>query len=57
MSSTGEICPQSGVYKCSTHPSQEIPLTKGEKFPPCITVGRPAHGATWVLVKDLSTKK
>lgn len=53
MPSTGEICQQSGVYQCSTHPTQKIPLSKGEKFPPCNTPGRPAHGATWVLVTKL----
>ena len=51
--STGEICKQSGVYKCSTHPTQEIPLAKGETFPPCNTIERPSHGAKWILIKEL----
>lgn len=42
----GQICPESGVYrlkekKCKrgctlkSEDQREIPLTKGEKFPPC----------------------
>ncbi len=42
----GEICPESGVYRlkgksvekddgCDTEEQREIPLTKGERFPPC----------------------
>ncbi len=48
MPTTGQICEQSGVYRCSTHSSQEIPLSKGETFPPCANGG--GHGATWILV-------
>jgi len=46
--STGQKCPQSGVYKCSVHPSNTIPLSKGETFPPCSWGG--GHAATWILV-------
>ncbi len=46
---TGETCIQSGVYKCSTHPSNEIPLAKGNQFPPCSVSG--GHGTNWVLVR------
>ncbi len=45
---TGQKCPTSGVYKCSRHPSNTIPLSKGETFPPCSWGG--GHGATWILV-------
>lgn len=45
--STGNKCPESGVYKCQTHPSQTIPLAKGNIAPPCASTG---HGTTWVLV-------
>jgi len=48
---TGEINPQSGDYKCQLHPEQIIPLSKGEKFPPCNTKGNPSHGTKWILVK------
>ncbi len=48
---TGTICQQSGDYKCQTHPSQVIPIAKGEKFPPCNVVGQGSHGTTWVLIK------
>ena len=50
MPSTGEKCTQSGVYKCSTHPTYEIPLSEGETFPPCNSGGQ-SHGATWILVR------
>ena len=45
---TGQTCQLSGVYKCQSHPSNTIPLSKGEKFPPCSYGG---HGTTWVLVR------
>jgi hypothetical protein len=45
---TGETCQESGVYRCSRHHTQTIPLSKGERFPPC-SDGR--HGATWELVR------
>ena len=48
--STGEKCELSGVYKCTTHPSNEIPLSKGETFPPCSLDG--GHGTTWILVRE-----
>jgi len=48
---TGETCQNSGVYKCQLHPSNTIPLSKGEKFPPCrIGVGG-GHGTIWILVR------
>jgi hypothetical protein len=46
---TGETCQVSGVYRCTTHPSNTIPLAVGNKFPPCSrNVG---HATTWVLVQ------
>jgi hypothetical protein len=45
---TGEKCPQSGVYRCSTHTGNTIPLSKGETFPPCSWGG--GHGTNWILV-------
>lgn len=47
---TGEKCVQGGIYKCSTHPSNEIPIAKGDTFPPCNTSSG-SHGATWILVR------
>ncbi len=44
---TGEKCQVSGVYFCSTHPSNTIPLAKGNTFPPC-SMGS-GHSATWIL--------
>lgn len=46
---TGETCQISGVYKCSTHPTNTIPLAVGNRFPPC-SVGS-GHSTTWVLVQ------
>lgn len=46
---TGQVCQQSGVYKCTTHTSNTIPLSQGERFPPC-SHGN-GHGATWQLVR------
>ena len=46
---TGESCQESGVYKCSTHPTNTIPLAKGNKFPPCSLGG--GHSTTWTLVR------
>ena len=43
---TGQTCQESGVYYCQSHPSQTIPLAKGNRFPPCATGG---HSTTWVL--------
>jgi len=48
---TGEKCPQSGNWQCTSHPSQVIPLAKGNTFPPCPNGG--GHGATWRLIKAL----
>ena len=45
---TGEKCPKIGVYRCSTHSGNTIPLSKGETFPPCSWGS--GHGTNWVLV-------
>ncbi|MFN0213164.1 MAG: hypothetical protein ACKVT2_02825 [Saprospiraceae bacterium] len=46
---TGTICQVSGVYQCQLHTWNTIPLSKGERFPPC-SAGN-GHATTWVLVK------
>lgn len=46
---TGTKCSLSGVYACTRHPANTIPLSKGETFPPCSIQG--GHGATWRLVR------
>jgi len=46
---TGETCKVSGVYKCSTHTSNTIPLAIGNKFPPCSNGA--GHATTWELVR------
>ena len=47
---TGEKCQKSGVYRCTQHPENEIPLSEGERFPPC-GIGD-GHGAIWELVRE-----
>lgn len=32
--STGEICPESGVWKTVSSPSTTMPIAKGNRFPP-----------------------
>lgn len=49
MPNTGEKCQESGVYKCSKHPHNTIPLAKGNTFPPCSLDG--GHRANWILVR------
>lgn len=49
MKTTGTKCTESGVYKCSVHTENTIPLSKGETFPPCSRNG--GHSATWILVR------
>ena len=44
----GQKCQVSGVYRCTTHTSNTIPLAVGTIFPPC-SLGT-GHGTTWVLV-------
>ncbi|MBI5324969.1 MAG: hypothetical protein HZB41_06820 [Ignavibacteriae bacterium] len=44
---TGQKCKESGVYYCSIHTANTIPLSKGETFPPCSWGG--GHSATWIL--------
>lgn len=47
MPQTGETCQTSGVYQCSSC-ATTIPLSKGERFPPC---GVERKGVTWVLLR------
>lgn len=51
MPQTGEKCVQGGLYKCSTHPANVIPLAKGETFPPCAHGPGGGHRASWILVQ------
>jgi len=50
----GEICPESGVYllvhhKDVSHKQEDIPLSKGERFPPCRHCEHPIE---WVLLSE-----
>ncbi len=44
--STGEICPESGVWKVVGTPTTTAPITKGEKMPPYAD-----KGVTWELIQ------
>jgi hypothetical protein len=50
----GEICPTSGLYKLLhnndvSHEQAVIPLTKGDKFPPCRNCTQTIE---WVLLEE-----
>lgn len=60
MPHTGEICQRSGIYHFAghmgggtgCHPTSEerdIPLSKGETFPPIRSCGKAAY---WTFVRD-----
>ena len=57
--SPGEICPESGVYRLVHNTSvsneqSEVPLTKGERFPPCRNCSEPIF---WELAYSANHKK
>ena len=43
---TGEVCPESGVWRVSGTPSTTAPIAKGNRMPPY--AGR---AVTWVLIQ------
>lgn len=43
---TGQKCPESGVWKALSTPSTTIPLSEGEKFPPYND-----KSVTWELIR------
>ncbi|MES2155555.1 MAG: DUF6519 domain-containing protein [bacterium] len=47
---TGKKNRLSGVYQCSAHPENTIPLSRGETFPPCGREG--GHAARWILLHE-----
>lgn len=59
MPKTGETCQRSGVYRFAGHPDgstachtaeeNEIPLSKGETFPPIRSCSKAAF---WTFVRD-----
>jgi hypothetical protein len=48
MPHTGQTCPESGVYRCDSC-STTIPLSKGERFPPCAREG--GKSVNWTLAR------
>jgi hypothetical protein len=48
MPSTGETCQESGVYQCTSCNKQTIPLSKGERFPPCASERKAVN---WRLIQ------
>lgn len=43
---TGQNCPESGVWEALSSPSTTIPLSQGETFPPYNN-----NGVTWKLIR------
>lgn len=43
---TGEICPESGVWKVEGYPSTTAPIAKGNRMPPYS-----GKAVTWVLTQ------
>ena len=46
--STGNKCPQSGIYQSVCLHRVQIALSRGDTFPPC---ARGDHGVSWRLVQ------
>ena len=42
---TGEVCPESGIWKTTGTPSTTAPIAKGNKFPPYLK-----KSAVWKLI-------
>jgi hypothetical protein len=43
---TGEICPESGVWKVESSPSTTAPIAKGNRMPPY-----DGKAVAWVLIR------
>ena len=48
---TGATCPESAKYQYQTCGTQKIPLSNGERFPPC---GTCKTGVDWKNVESLA---
>ncbi len=44
--STGEICPESGVWEAQSRPSTTAPIAKGNRMPPYN-----GHTVAWKLIR------
>ena len=45
---TGELCTNSGVYRCESCGGQTIAVARGERFPPC---ARERKRVNWTLIR------
>jgi hypothetical protein len=53
---TGEICPKTGPYRCSTSPVVIVPVKRGTPFPPGPKGSDPAgQPTTWTFVGTSTT--
>jgi hypothetical protein len=43
---TGEICPESGVWRAEANPSTTAPIAKGDRMPPYR-----GQAVVWVLIQ------
>lgn len=43
---TGEVCPESGVWRVTSAPTTTAPISKGNRFPPY-----DGKAVTWMLIQ------
>lgn len=43
---TGEVCPESGVWKVDGYPTTTAPIAKGNRMPPY-----GGNAVTWILIQ------
>ena len=54
MFKTGEICTESGYYKCNVHVENLIYLEKGSKYPECPLGPYGSHATLWAPARKVS---
>ncbi|MBN1144806.1 MAG: hypothetical protein JXA72_10300 [Bacteroidales bacterium] len=54
MFKTGEICTESGYYKCNVHVKNLIYLEKGSKYPDCPLGPYGSHNTLWAPARTVS---
>lgn len=54
MFKSGEICNDSGYYKCNVHVENLIYLEKGNKYPECPQGPYGSHATLWAPARKVS---
>jgi len=54
MLKTGEVCIDSGYYKCNIHRENLIRMEKGNKFPECSLGPYGSHATLWGPARKVS---